>query len=159
MRMRWVALAAASFLSASVGCRKADPSFRVDVPQGWQVFRAIDDQAVRSKHLRPEVNGENVWIAVVCEPYGSRTEYLNVSRSLEDAGAKVVSSRIHLASDTFELVYAVNDEAGPMRGKIVIKPNTGRRVKTIMIQGIWPESRDAEMTKAFDAVAASADFR
>jgi len=160
MRMVLATFTAAAGLFIIFGCKPAGPAFRVEVPRGWKVQRDFDDQkGTQAKFLHPEPDVAGVWIAVVCEPAAPNTEFLNVSRSLEDGGARILDLKADALKGAYEMTFAIEDETGPARGKIVIKPDSGKHGRTIMLQGLWPEARHAEMTGIFDTVAASADYR
>jgi len=144
-------------LSLLTGCT---PKFKVAVPEGWQVAKELNNDEVQAKLLVNEQ--EQVAIKVFCVA-AEKAPVAEVMQSMID-GVNEVQGQIveqNLADDksSSRLVFTATVDGVDTAGRQVVKLSGYKHAKTLIIFGFWPAEKDAVAAKAFEAIAASADFK
>ncbi|MFA6603793.1 MAG: hypothetical protein WCT10_03030 [Patescibacteria group bacterium] len=150
-----VASVFALFLLA--GCA---PKFQVTVPEGWKVAKELNEEGVQAKLL---VNAkEDIAIKVFCVP----AEQVPVEEALKStvdlvnqAQGQIVEQDLAADKSSSRVVFTVTVDGTDLAGRQVFKLSSYKHAKALLISSVWLAAQDAEAAKAFEIIAASADFK
>jgi len=157
MTLRTVATFAVG-LFLMTGCA---PKARLNVPDGWKVAVAKDDPESGTIQRIIVNEKEQVKISVIMAPAKDFPLEETAAATAIDLAMKGVAVKIDKIDDqgtTLITFTADIPDVGQLTGRMLLKKSS-KGDKTVGVIGLWPAAKDAVIGPAFEAIAASADFK